>query len=839
MRLLYCLRFLSFHSPSKYSLLLRPTFLFSHTPTLSLSSSPPFHLILSSSSSQTFTLQSILRHHALIITSGNSTNRFFAAKLISLYSSSHRPDLSTRVFLDSVPSNPLDTFLWNSAIKTHFAHSNFPLAIQFYRRMLFSGALPNQFSIPMVVSACAELLELGIGSCVHGNSIKFGLFNGDSVGAGSSLVYFYSKCGVVDDAFRVFDEMSVKDVVSWTALIAGCVKNGEPELGLVCLSGMVRLGDDGGARPNSRTLEAGLQACGSLGTLEAGRCLHGLSVKSGIGHFLCVQSSLLSMYSKCESSEDSFLLLHELPEKDLVSWTAIIGVYCRKGLILEALELFLLMQDAGLEPDGVLISCILMGVVNSANIYGGKAFHGFILRRNLELGVSVSNALISMYSKLGLLGIAEKIFNVMDERDSESWNLMVSGYGRVGLDVKCLDSYKKMQLLNSDLICDINSLVSVISSCSRLGELCLGQSVHCFSIKNMIDGEISIANAHIGMYGRCGKLELAKTIFEHATKDIVTWNALIAAYAHSGHSNYALSLLEEMLAEDVKPNSATLVSVLSACSDLAALDRGKWIDNYIKEMGLDSDISLSTSLVDMYAKCGQLETSRAVFDSMADKDVISWNVMISGYGIHGYAKGALDLFTEMEKGGPAPNGVTFLAVLSACSHAGFVDEGKRLFGRMDMYSIRPTLKHYACMVDLLGKSGYLSDAESMVLTMPIEPDGGIWGALLGACKMHNNVEMGERVARKAFELDPENDGYHVLMSNMFGDAGRWDDVEMLRATMKNNGLKKRAGWSSVEISGKIHLFIAGDRSHEQSEDIYKMLEVSTRQMEVSMLCGTG
>lgn len=661
--------------------------------------------------------------------------------------------------------------------------------------MLSSGAPPNEFTVPMAVSAASELLDLDIGSCIHGSATKFGLLPENSVGVGSSLVYMYSKCGEVGDGFRVFDEMTMRDVVAWTALIVGCIRNGESEIALACLKEMHQVADHGDERLNSRTVEAGVQACTSLGALREGKCLHGFILKAGMEDFDSLKSSLLSMYSKCECLNEAVLVFQALAERDVVSWTTMVVVHIRKGHIIEGLELLRKMQDSGVETDGVLCSCILVSFGDMGSVCGGKGFHGIMLRRNYELSPSVVNALISMYYKFEMLHLARRVFNIMGQLDAESWNSMIFGCGKMGLDIECLDLFREMLFRGFDS--DLNSLVTVTSSCSRLMALFLGRSVHCHTIKVALDGDISICNTLVGMYGQCGKLHLARRIFQQTSKDVITWNALIAAYARLGYSNAALSLFYQMLLGDVRPNSTTLITMLSVCSHVAAINLGKWIHDYMKEMTLEDDVSLSTALVDMYAKCGQLGVSREVFNSMPERDIVSWNVMISGYGIHGYAREAIEVFGEMEKMGVRPNDATFLAILSACSHAGMVNEGKELFDKMKIYSISPTLKHYACMVDLLGRSGLLSEAEAIVLKMPVKPDGGIWGALLGACKIHDDVAMGERVARKAFESEPENDGYYILMSNIYSHAGRWKEVEMLRKMMKHRGVTKRVGWSAT------------------------------------------
>ncbi|XP_077213792.1 pentatricopeptide repeat (PPR) superfamily protein [Tasmannia lanceolata] len=768
-------------------------------------------------------IKSLIQSHALIITSGNSNNIFLAAKLISLYSSFNKPNLSTPVFNST---HLKDTFLWNSIIKSHFSNGNYQQSLKFYLQMRSSGAPLNHFTIPMVATACAELPSIEIGRNVHGIALKLNFFGGNSA-TGSSFLYMYAKCCKMDEAYRVFDQMPVRDVVAWTALIIGFVQNDDSEMGMNCLRKMHKSGEDG-LRPNFRTIEGGLQACGNLVALLEGRCLHGFATKTGIGGCCFVRSALLSMYCKCGSTEEAFLAFLELPDKDIVSWTTIIGAYARKGGIAKCIELFRAMLFSEIEPDGIIICCLIMGFGDFANVNEGTAFHGMMLRKNFEFDSIVSSFLLAMYCKFGRLDVAEKLFNRMHTQNRECWNWMIFGYGKAGFETKCLELFTEMQFVGFES--DSNSLVTVISSCSRLVAPLLGRSVHCYVIKFSID-DLSVVNSLVGMYGRCGNLNVAKRIFDRMHGDIVMWNTLVSAYAHSGHSSDALLLFDQMLLKGMEPNPATLVSVLSACSQLAALSLGTWIHNYIREKGLECNISLTTALVDMYAKCGQLGLSREIFESMPERDVISWNVMISGYGIHGKANDAMESFQQMEKLGVKPNGVTFLAVLSACVHAGMVEEGKCIFNKMRDYSVSPTLKHYACMVDLLGRSGNLCEAEIMILGMPVAPDSAVWGALLSACKIYNNLEMGERAAKQAFKLDPDNDGYYILLSNMYSSVGRWEEAEKVRGMMRKGGVRKIAGWSSVEFYGELCLFLVGDKSHPQSEAIYTILETLFKQME--------
>lgn len=660
--------------------------------------------------------------------------------------------------------------------------------------MRLSYTLPTLFTFPMVVASCAELLLLKNGMEVHGLVAKLGFINAGNSAVGSSFIYFYSMCGCMDDAGYVFVEMPMRDVVAWTALVIGYVRNDESEKGMERLCEMHKVGGDG-ERPNSRTLEGGFQACGNLGALLEGKCLHGLAVKTVTGCTNAVQSSVLSMYTKCGTSEEAYLSFCEVDHKDLISWTSIIGIYSRFGHISKCLALFWQMQVTGIYPDGIVISCLLSGFGNLTRVTEGKVFHAIIFRRNYIIDQMVSNALLSMYCRFGLFSIAEKLFDTVRDRDKEPWNIMVLEYSKVGLESKCLELFTEMQHLGIEF--DSNSLASVISSCSRLGATYLGRSLHCYVVKCLMHENVSVANSLIDMYGKTGNSVLAWKIFSRTRKDPVTWNTMISSYTHSGHSSEALGLFDKMVSEGFKPNVTTLVTMLSACSHVASLEKGEQIHSYIMEGGFEFDISLSTALVDMYAKCGQLDKARNFFDAMEAKDVISWNVMISGYGMHGDAESALEIFEQMEQSNVKPNELTFLAVLSACTHAGLVDKGKCFFDRMGDYALSPNLKHYSCIVDLFGRSGNLHEAENLVLSMPIAPDGGIWGSLLSACKIHNNAEFGIRVAKHAIEADPGNEGYYVMIAELYISLGRWEEAENVRVKMKEIGVKTRAGWSTV------------------------------------------
>jgi pentatricopeptide repeat protein len=359
-----------------------------------------------------------------------------------------------------------------------------------------------------------------------------------------------------------------------------------------------------------------------------------------------------------------------------------------------------------------------------------------------------------------------------------------------------------------------------------------GVWIHAYMIKSGFESNISVVNTLLDVYAKCERIELARKVFDKMTeRNVVSWTAIIAGYSQYGHANEALTHFYQMQEEDIEPEVITIASVLPACAHLAALQQGKCIHAYIIRRGIELDVPVCTALLTMYAKCGCIEVARQLFDKMAERDLVSWSAMITGYGMHGDGENALALFSQMQQIGMKPDNITFIGILSACSHAGLVDEGLRYFDCMSQdYSLTPGVEHYACMVDLMGRAGCLDEAHNLIKMMPIEPDDSVWGALLGACRIHSNIELGEFVSKRLLELEPKKVGNYVLLSNIYAAAGRWDDVMKVRSMLKDRGLKKIPGSSWIEIKNRVHSFSVGDKSHPQSEKIYTLLESLAEQM---------
>ncbi|CAJ1790302.1 unnamed protein product [Sphenostylis stenocarpa] len=516
------------------------------------------------------------------------------------------------------------------------------------------------------------------------------------------------------------------------------------------------------------------------------------------------------------------------------SWNTVIADLARSGDSVEALSAFSSMRKLSLHPNRSTFPCALKACAALSDLRAGTQTHqqafGFGFGRDLF----VSTALVDMYSKCGHPDHARDVFDEIPSRYAVSWTSMIAGYVQNdrARDAVCL--FKELMVEESGSVesedgvfVDSVLVGCVLSACSRLGWRSATEGVHGLVLKRGFEGCVGVGNTLMDAYAKCGEMGVARKVFDGMHEsDVYSWNSMIAEYAQNGLSAEAFCVFGDMVKSGkVKYNGVTLSAVLLACANSGALQMGKCIHDQIIKMDLEDSVFVGTSIVDMYCKCGRVEMARKAFDRMKVKNVKSWTAMVAGYGMHGRAKEAMEVFYKMIRSGDKPNYITFVSVLAACSHAGLLKEGWHWFNRMKgEFNVEPGIEHYSCMVDLLGRAGYLNEAYSLIQEMNVKPDFIIWGSLLGACRIHKNVELGEISARKLFQLDPSNCGYYVLLSNIYADAGRWDEVERMRILMKNRGLLKTPGFSIVEIKGRIHVFLVGDKEHPQHEKIYEYMD---------------
>ncbi|KAF6147074.1 hypothetical protein GIB67_036793 [Kingdonia uniflora] len=545
-------------------------------------------------------------------------------------------------------------------------------------------------------------------------------------------------------------------------------------------------------------------------------------------------------------------------------WNTLIRGYASSADPSQSLRVFLdMLYECSDAPNKFTYPFVIKAASELSRAVGlrerqeGVVFHGMVMKTSsLGSNVFILNSLIHFYASCGDLDEAYKVFLRIPKRDVISWNTIITAYAHGDCPGEALELFKGMQSENmrpNDV-----TMVSVVSACAKILNLDLGRWVHSYIEKNSIQESLILSNAMLDMYVKCGGLEEAKRIFGNMPEkdsfswttmlagyaksgdfdeaqrvfnampkqDVEAWNCLISAYEQNGRPNEALTLFNELqLNKNARPDQITLVSTLSACAQLGAMDLGGWIHVYIKKQGLKQNCHITTSLIDMYSKCGDLEKALEVFWSAEQKDVYVWSAMIAGLGMHGCGRDAINLFLRMQEFKVKPNAVTFTNLLTACSHSKLVYEGKYYFNRMvPVYGVSPQVKHYACMVDILGRAGLIDEAVTLIEKMPIVPGASVWGALLGSCRTHGNVDLAQHAFSSLIKLEPGNHGAYVILSNMHAKLGNWDEVSRLRKVMRDSRIKKEPGCSSIEINGLVHEFLVGDNSHPLNGRIYSKLE---------------
>ncbi|KAJ9154001.1 hypothetical protein P3X46_027382 [Hevea brasiliensis] len=520
-----------------------------------------------------------------------------------------------------------------------------------------------------------------------------------------------------------------------------------------------------------------------LHQIHAQILLHDLSSSS------LITTQLISSSSLRKSVGYSLAVFNHYHPKNSFLFNALIRGLTSNSLFENAISHFILMLRLDVRPDQLTFPFILKSVACLCLEGLGRALHGMILKRGFEFDSFVRIAMVDLYVKVEELGFALKLFDESPQRFNTDktllWNVLINGYCKVGDMSKAAELFQAMPQRNTA------------------------------SWNSLINGFL-----------RSGDLEKARELFDRMPgKNVISWSTMVNGFSQNGDHEKALSLFFKMLEESVKPNDFTIVSALSACAKIGALEAGLRIHRYLKDNGFRLNRVIGTAMVDLYAKCGNIESANEVFRETKEKDILTWSVMIWGWAIHGHSEEAIKYFKQMMYAGIRPDEVVFLAILTACTHAGKVNLGLNFFNSMKLdYSIEPTMKHYALIVDLLGRAGWLNQALRFIESMPITPDFVIWGALFCACRAHKNIKLAELASQKLLELEPKHPGSYVFLSNVYAAVGRWEDVERVRILMQNKGIEKDPGWSFIEVEGQVHSFVAGDYFHRDAKDIYLKLE---------------
>ncbi|XP_077246272.1 pentatricopeptide repeat (PPR) superfamily protein [Tasmannia lanceolata] len=652
------------------------------------------YTILHSLNPATTALPQAQQAHAQILKTGLSNHTHLTTKLLTLYANHHQFS-DANLVLDSI-SNP-DAFSFSALISACSKSNRFNHALHLLHQMISHGLLPDNFVFPSTLKACAGLSALRIGQQIH-KLVNVTGFATDSF-VQSSLVHLYVKCGEMCDARQVFSRMTERNVVSWSAMVAGYARRGYIDEAMELFDEMRA----SGVEPNS------------------------------------------------------------------VSWNGLIAGINSNGYLNESLALLQKMHKQGFKPDGTSISSVLPTVGDLEDLVSGVQIHGYLTKQGFGSYACVISALVDMYGKCGCTTEMLQVFDEMGQLDVGSCNALVSGFSRNGLVDDALRAFRQFE-------------------------------------------------------GR--GIEL----------NVISWTSMVACCVQNGKDIEALELFREMQFVGIEPNSVTIPCLLPACANIAALMHGKAVHCFSLRRGVFGDLYVGSALIDMYAKCGRIGYARHVFNTMPSKNVVSWNAIVGGYAMHGKAEEAMEVFQLMKSSGQKPDFITFTCVLSACSQTGLAEQGWYYFNSMSReYGIKARTEHYACMVSLLSRIGKLEEAYAMIKEMPTEPDACIWGALLSSCRVHGNMSLAEIAAEKLFKLEPRNAGNYVLLSNIYAAKGMWDGVDRVRDVMKRMGLRKNPGCSWIELKNTVHTLLAGDKSHPQMTQILERLDSLGMEMKKSGL----
>ncbi|XP_007047614.2 PREDICTED: pentatricopeptide repeat-containing protein At3g49740 [Theobroma cacao] len=677
----------------------------------------------------------------------------------------------------------------------------------------------DHYTLSTTLKACANLRNVKFGTKLHCYAIKSGLEAYSHVS--NTLLFLYSrtqdlgsvkrvfseikdpdvyswttllssctKLGEIPYACEVFDKMPMKEVAVWNAMITGCVDNGYEDFGFGLFKEMHILG----FKHDYYSFASVLSVCSSE-NLGFGRQVQALVVKTGFSVRASVVNAIITMYFNCEDVVNACLVFDEVESfvRDRITFNVMIDGLMNVGRVEHASIMFREMLEACLSPSE-LTFVSLMSSCSSRRV--GDQVYAQAVMMGFEQCTSVSNAAITMYSSCGDLNAANIVFERLEEKDLVSWNTMVSSYGQGNSGRSAFLVYLEMQ--RSGIEPDEFTFGSLLS-CSEFIEM--GEMIHALVFKNGLISRIQVSNALVSSYAKHGKMNQAYQLFQMSPKNLISWNTIISGFFLNGSPAQGLEQLSQLLMLNLRPNAYTLSIAISICANISSLSHGKQLHGYILRHDLFLETSLGNALITMYAKCGTLNWSLRVFNEMIVKDTISWNSLISAFAQHGEGKEAVHCFKAMKDAGRAkPDQATFTSVLSACSHAGLVDDATWIFNSMvNDYGFVPGEDHLSCMVDLLARAGYLDEAERVIDSQHVEAHSNIWWTLFSACAAHTNLRLARTIAGILLETEQNNPSVYVLLSNIYAAAGQWEEAARVRESMKNVGVMKQPGSSWISL----------------------------------------
>lgn len=607
--------------------------------------------------------------------------------------------------------------------------------------------------------------------------------------------------------------------------------------------------------PPQESIQLLLDKCSTMTELKQ---IHARIILGGLSEEALTLGKLIAFCAVADSGDLRYgqAVFDQIAEPNRFMFNSLIRGYSSSDDPSEAISLYRKMVGSGISPNEFTLPFVLKACACESAYWEAVLVHGQAIKLGIGSQVCILNALISVYIGCGLTSGARKVFDDISDRTLVSWNSMIGGYSKLGCLKEAFLLFQEMRQLGIEP--DGFTFVSLLSVSSQTRDLDFGRYVHLYIETTGTPTDIYVQNALVDMYAKSGDLHTAQELFDQVhnknvvtwtsmvsayanhgliecaekifdqmpMKNLVSWNSMISCYVREGHCRKAQDLFYKMCHKKVVPDENTLITLLSACSQLGDFVMGKKTHNYICRNNLLPSVSLCNSLMDMYAKCGAIGIALDIFEQMSsEKSTVSWNVIIGALALHGCGYKAIEAFEKMQVDGISPDGITFTGLLSACSHCGLVDKGQYYFDSMTrIYGVQHEIEHYACMVDLLGRVGLLEKAIKLIGGMPIKPDVVVWGALLGACRICGYTGIGKLILKQLLELQPYSGGLYVLLSNIYCEAQRWEDVDKIRKLMKDRGIEKCIATSSIEIDGCIHEFMVDDKRYEGSDGIFVILE---------------
>ncbi|KAL9224272.1 hypothetical protein vseg_000328 [Gypsophila vaccaria] len=660
-----------------------------------------------------------------------------------------------------------------------------------------------------------------------------------------------SKSGKLDDARHLFDEMPERDEYSWNIMVSGFASSGRLNearrffndtpckssitwnslISGYCRHGFVDEAFDlfrqmqyDGFKATEYSVGSILGVCSEMGSLCLGTKLHAYAVKTRLDFSSFVITGLVNMYAKCSCIFEAECVFEVFTgSKSHVLWTAMLTAYSYNGCGCKAMECFRAMRVEGIESNQFTFPSILKACATEKSLSFGKQVHGCLVRFGSDDNVYVQCALVDMYAKCGDLDSAKLLLEMTDVHNVTAWNSLLASFAREGYVEEALMYFKKMNARGIKL--DDFTFPTILKCFASQSDVVNVKSIHCSVVKAGYEDHNPVSNALVDAYGKWGDLNCAVKLFNKlANKDVVSWTSLINSYSQGGFHEKALKLFCDMRTAGIRVDEILFSSMLGVCADLTLLEFGRQVHASSVKARFVSSLPIDNSLITMYAKCGCIEEAANVFNTMIDRDLISWTSMIVGFAQNGQAVESIKFYERMLQSHIEPDSITFIGLLFACSHAGLVEKGKYYFGTMDkVYGLKPGLQHYACMIDLLGRSGKMAEIEEMLNEMEVQPDASIWKAVLGACRVHRNIEMAEIAYKNLLELEPQNAVPYVMLANLYSATGRWQEAAKVRTTMKTKAINKEPGCSWMEFEGKVHTFVSSDRNHRRKAEIYSQV----------------